>query len=152
MTRYPTMKKYYPALVAALCLSVLVLLGLRWEVCEVDLGAAAHAATVPAGPWELPEDPPETAYPMPTIIDAPCVETASGIWAEVYFPYKSAAELSYVHVMAKSAAELSHPPTGGYWHERVGQVLFAYEWVAAECLPHHEKITFVLSEDLDIGD
>jgi hypothetical protein len=64
--------KYYPALCAALGFSILALLGLRWEICEVDLGAAAHAATVPVGPWELPEDPP--AHPD---CYAPMVESAT---------------------------------------------------------------------------
>ena len=139
--------KYYEILTTAVL--VLFLAALMLDGCAYD-AAAAEVGPEPSPTLELAAD--TDPYPMPTIRSAYCVETVDGIWAEMYFPHKSAPELSYVHVMANGKSELPYPPMGGYWHERVGRVLFDYEWVAAECSPLHESITFILSEDLDIGD
>lgn len=155
--------KRFTALVAALCALAIAILAVQAGCCtdpgggwdkvdyvEQRLAAAEPIVTQP--PTLTTVVGAELPFPMPTIIDAPCIETVSGIWAEANFPGKSAAELSYVHVMAKGNAELPYPPLGGYWYERVDRVLLAPGWVAAECSPLHEKITFILSEDLDIGD
>jgi hypothetical protein len=123
--------KYYPAIAAALGFFILVLLGLRWEVCEVDLGAAAHAATTPTEPWELPGDPSTHLDCVPmaddALVIAPCVDEGrtSTEWASTsdgFVAHATWEDLAGVQAVAVYC-EYASVAVGPYRREQVLAVL-----------------------------